>query len=397
MTSCCPLRLGCQSLRHFLLNTCVLVQKATQVDLVKPASSIAAGMAAHDVAVGDGVGVAWLYDMRRPETPRLRLPCGSSHAVKSIQWLLRPSSLDSRSHVHRKAGISSSGTQGSVQPLAKPFDFDQVDADAAKALPADPAGLVSALPRAPPAVRDHHRGGNMAPRLLSQTLPAGPTVPVTYRKDLEQAMQHVGEHDSVSTTVPDATAVAAASSHHHHLGRDRETEPNCDKESATPSSLQEKSGSAHFKQPNQADHQATLPPSNGTVENVERLSRVTEAAVKHVMDTNLAQLQVHLAGVESRMLSRILSRDTAEAPAYHTQLINEHVDKATASMKKEIQTWLSEYQEETLKQFHLAQQDLMDVATALSHQMSSLTATVEQLQARITSDEENRRKVAQFM
>lgn len=383
----------------------MLVQKTTQVDLVKPASSIAAGMTPHDVAVGDGVGVAWLYDMRRPETPRLRLPCGTSHAVKSIQWVPRPSSLDSRSHVNRKAGISSSASQGVVHSVAHSTDSNQLDADAMKALAADPAGLVSALPRAPPAMRDHHRGGIIAPRLLSQTLPTSPTLPVVYRKEQEQGMPHVGADESVSAAAPAAPEAAIASSQHIHLGRDEKTNPTCERESA-PSMLQEKSGRVQSKlpetlsgnlQPDQADHREMLPTFNGTHENVERLSRVTEAAVKRVMDTNLAQLQMHLEGIESRMLSRILSRDTAEAPAYHTQRINEHVDKATASIKKEIQTWLSEYQEETLKQFHLAQQDLMDVATALSHQMSSLTASVEQLQARITSDEENRRKVAQFM
>lgn len=374
------------------------VQKSAQVDLVKPASSIAAGLAPHDVAIGDVVGVAWLYDMRRPDTPRLRLPCGPSHAVTSMQWVPRPSSLDGRSCANRKPGGALSLAQGAVQVPSNPTGIGQLNADAAMAAPAPPlGGVTSALPRAPVAAREQRRVSVAAPRPLAQTLRTGATVPIPVHQNEASSIEHDGQ------SVNDEAILAAVfpppgSSLGQPMRAAKIDDGSVDDRQDHPgSSTADLRGNIDGHARESAPRSSPLVECGNVGMDVQCLHRVTEAAVERVMDTHLAKLRQHMEDVESRILSRIVSRGTTESPAYHTQQVSDHLDKASVSIKRDVQSWLAESQQETLKQFHLAQQDLMDVAAALGHQIASLTASVEQLQARITLDEENRRKIAQFM
>lgn len=383
------------------------MQKATQVDLVKPASSIAAGMAQHDVAIGDAVGVAWLYDMRKPDTPRLRLQCGPSHAVTSMQWVPRPSSLDSRSYANRKAAIAPSSGPAGATALSSSTGTSPLHADDTKDSLAGPTASASTgLPRAPGALREQHRASMLAPHPLEQTLRSGETMPVMMHRKESVSAEHDGRLGNDGVAGAAGRLPHRPSMEHAAVGRSAGIMNTQDqKVVAEP---QNHGGSCCVSLHDKLDGQLNsteaaneaLPVSIvglKTELDVQHLQRVTEATVERVMDTHITKLTKHFEGVESRILSRILARSSTESPAYHTQQVNDHLDKTSASIKRDVQTWLAESHQETLKQFHLAQQDLMDVAGALSHQIASLTTSVEQLQARITADEENRRKVAQFM
>jgi hypothetical protein len=111
-----------------------------------------------------------------------------------------------------------------------------------------------------------------------------------------------------------------------------------------------------------------------------------------------AQLRKHMDEVESRILARIVSRSgAAEAPAYHTQQLKDHVDRGFASLKDEVRGWMCDFQTEMLKQFHLAHEDMLDVSDALTKQTAALAATVHQLQRQIEADSETRRRVGNMM
>eukprot|EP00892_Ulva_mutabilis_P008399 jgi/Ulvmu1/5931/UM026_0053.1 len=335
-------------------------------------------MASHDVAVGDVVGVAWLYDMRRPDAPRLRLPCGPSHAVTGMQWVPRPSSLDGRSYANRTpASAVPSAACGVTCAQSNPNCASQLTVDAAIASTATQSGgVTSGLPRAPGAPRDHRRASMSAPRPIAQTLGDGGAVPVAVHQhvlDASEQGEQLGNDDALQANLsisPRSRLVGPARA-------EDQSGSNCRHATAMGSGLS--IGGA----------------VTGADEQV--IQRVTQSSIERVMNTHVAALRTHMDDIEARILGRIMSRSSTDLPAYHTQQANDHVDRACVSIKREVQSWIHESQQETLKQFHLAQQDLMEVASALGQQISSLTASVEQLQARITADEENRRKVAQFM
>lgn len=284
-----------------------------------------------------------------------------------------------------------------VQGAPAPSSSQHLPADCTLSVPAEPSVLHSALPHAPPSLRDHQHSSVLVHRPLSQSCPASAAVRIASLQAEAQSVQHSKVIDDPNGAAAPAIHVAAAnSSKQTHVGDGGEKLQISDHGIRPTALMQNEVEYAEFGQTSvcsqsaKADDHTALP----TVADIEE--RRTDA-VKRVMDTHVAELHKRLDSTESRILSRILDRNAAEAPAYHTQQMNEHLHKTMVSLKKEVQTLLCEYQEETLKQFHLAQQDLMDVAGALSAQMSKLTATVEQLQARIAADEENRRKVAQYM
>lgn len=111
-----------------------------------------------------------------------------------------------------------------------------------------------------------------------------------------------------------------------------------------------------------------------------------------------AQMQKYIDDTESRLMTRISSRTgTSEAPAYHTQHIKDHVDRGLSTMKEEFRGWLSDFQTEMLKQFHLAQEDIIEVDHRLTKRTDALTAAVEQLRHQIQAESDNRRRVANLM
>lgn len=81
-------------------------QAAHQIGLLKPGSSVAAGPSAHEVAVGDAAGIVWLYDLRQPDAPTLRLPCNSGNAVSCIQWTAQQRAAADARGSRRSSGAS---------------------------------------------------------------------------------------------------------------------------------------------------------------------------------------------------------------------------------------------------------------------------------------------------
>lgn len=141
------------------------LQAAHHIGLLKPGSYVAAGPSAHEVAVGDAAGIVWLYDLRQPDAPTLRLPCNSGHAVSCIQWTSRQGATEARS-IRRSGGTATtpSASVGEV-PSGLPSGARQARRGS------DSAGE-SSLPRmlASPAVRDGIPRGGAAPHALSSCM-----------------------------------------------------------------------------------------------------------------------------------------------------------------------------------------------------------------------------------
>ena len=111
-----------------------------------------------------------------------------------------------------------------------------------------------------------------------------------------------------------------------------------------------------------------------------------------------AQMQKYMDGIESRLMARISSRSgTSEAPAYHTQHIKDHVDRGLSAMEEKVRDWMSDFQTEMVKQFHLAQEDIVDLDDRLTKRTDALASTVEQLRHQIQAESDNRRRVANLM
>lgn len=125
---------------------------------------------------------------------------------------------------------------------------------------------------------------------------------------------------------------------------------------------------------------------------------VTLDALQSMLSKQQAQMQKYIDAVESRLMTRISSRSGAsDAPAYHTQTIKDHVDRSLSSMKDDVRGWLSDFQAEMIKQFHLAQEDIIDVDNKFTKRTDALTAAVEQLRQQIQADNDNRHHVANLI
>lgn len=339
--------------------------------MVKPASSIAAGMLPHEIAYGDVVGVSWIYDIRKPDIPRLRLPCGSGHAVTSVQWLSMPTSLHCRSSTRRVQVPSSSHFPGKAL-----FELGSQSAKQ-ESQSIENAGPASAL-----TVHTVYQSVNTA-RPVSESLTDKSSESMVRQKDGGETVQC-----STTITMPSATnGVADLPLQNPYDGVGNERQRSHLEESVR-ENMAVGSESAGILQ------QLRNPSIPHELKGVGDL---TEAMVTRIVEANQAVLQKQIEDIESRILGRVMALNTSDGPLFHTKQITQHVDNATEVMKSEIQGWLAAQQRDTLKQFHLAQQDLMDVAQGLNCQISALASSLEQLQTRINADEENRRKVTQFM
>lgn len=83
----------------------MFLQAAHHIGLLKPGSCVAAGPSSNEVAVGDAAGVLWLFDLRQPDAPTLRLPCNAGHAVSCIRWNTRQP-IRSESRSSKRSGAS---------------------------------------------------------------------------------------------------------------------------------------------------------------------------------------------------------------------------------------------------------------------------------------------------
>jgi hypothetical protein len=126
------------------------LQAAHHIGLLKPGSHVAAGPSVHEVAVGDAAGIVWLYDLRQPDAPTLRLPCNSGSSVSCIQWTTRHGAATDTAHRSRRSGGTGSnpGAGGAEVPSSLPSGSRERRNDS--------AAPDSGLPRGPfaPALRD---------------------------------------------------------------------------------------------------------------------------------------------------------------------------------------------------------------------------------------------------
>jgi hypothetical protein len=114
-----------------------------------------------------------------------------------------------------------------------------------------------------------------------------------------------------------------------------------------------------------------------------------------VLNKQQRQIERHLSEMESRLLTaRSSGSGTSEGPAYHTQQIKDHIDRAFLGMREQVIGLLDELQTEMLKQFHLASEDVLDVDTRLTRRTDALTAAVKQLTLHLQEESNDRRRIA---
>ena len=135
----------------------LFLQAAHQIGLLKPGTCVVAGVCSHEVAVGDAAGIVWLYDLRQPDAPTLRLPCNPGHAVSCIQWTAQQrSNADKRSSRRSSGATPTSAASLSEVPSGLPSSGAHArtwDSSAESGLPRVPASS---------AVRDGTSHGGVA-------------------------------------------------------------------------------------------------------------------------------------------------------------------------------------------------------------------------------------------
>lgn len=144
--------------------------------------------------------------------------------------------------------------------------------------------------------------------------------------------------------------------------------------------------------------EAEMPPGSGAIAPGGDHGAATIEMMQDMLSKQQSQIQKYIDRVESRLMTRISSRaGTSDTPAYHTQHIKDHIDRGLSTMKDEVRGWLSDFQTEMVKQFHLAQEDIVDLDDRLTKRTDSLASAVEQLRHQMQAESNNRRRVANLM
>ena len=152
-------------------------QCSQTVQLNKGAASIAAGVAAHDVAVGDSAGVVWLYDLRRADAPLWRLPCDAREPVTYVSWTLGKAAAASGATQATSPRSSIGATPAAAPPPSRKLSSEFTSAGAQAA--ADSCASKNALrgdaiaARAPAADAATGSGGSTSGRLSGGSADAG--------------------------------------------------------------------------------------------------------------------------------------------------------------------------------------------------------------------------------
>ena len=369
----------------------LFLQCSQTVSLSKGASSIAAGVAPHDVAVGDAAGVVWLYDLRRTDAPLWRLPCDGREPVTCISWTLG------------RAPTASGATQATL-PAAS-------GAPASKPLAAT---LSSKLPEAPQtgAVRPPSTADGAAPRAAIARAAAGGDGGPARTSSAERPSDGGGSHSdklpgrpvtapsnngAARPPAPPAPSIFAASAAGGLVGTSTSppVPPQPDLAMAARGHERSHSVPESFTAPPAAAPRAR---ANG--------SRGTSASPVNI---DPDELQSYIREAVSSALAGHAA--TPAMPALHTQQIKDYVDAAVArevsalrqdmrqdiaGLRTDVQGWMMKQNNDIMKQAQLAQDDAYELHAGVMDGLSALSASVQQVHAKLEEDEETRRNLGRW-
>jgi hypothetical protein len=109
------------------------------------------------------------------------------------------------------------------------------------------------------------------------------------------------------------------------------------------------------------------------------------------------QVQMYIKEAVASAVAPIAAASASGAPAMparHTQLLQEYMDAAisreVSSLRQDIRDWMVMQSDESMKQFQLAQEDVIDLHSSLKRQFDALSMRVEQLHQKLDRDEATR-------
>lgn len=304
-----------------------LLQASQAVPLSKGASSITGGVTAHDVAVGDTAGVVWLYDLRRTDSHVWRLQCTERAPVTALGWSL---------------GKGQSASAAAATPTRSSA---QVDSSPPAAAPPPAAATAVAT------------GSSRQPQLDLRPAPAPAAAAAAPASAIFDPVSPVQAPRSALPTPPalDAPAPPPAA-----------PLPSRDAESAS----------------TRSNSSAAVPPRRRSSDGNSLGGGVSSEQLR-IMVRDAVQSAIGNGGAAAAVPA---------TPSMHTQQLKDHIDAAVgremAVLRDDVATLLGRQTDDNLRQFQLAQEDMLDMHASLARQLEALANRVAQLQRTVEGDVE---------
>jgi hypothetical protein len=355
------------------------MQSIQTVALSKGAASMTAGVAAHDVAVGDTAGVVWLYDLRRADAPLWRLQCDERVPVTAVTWTQGKSTAGSSTQ-GAPASNEFAGASARDREVAQAAD-SQVGIGRSR-LPAQPIGLSRTAPASSASAGSQGANASAERNNVPDKLPATSA----------SSIFDVGT--PASTTPPPQLHPTAA--------------PQVDL-----SPRRHKSDAAGGVSARAVPFRP-LPGQHVRSSSATAASEPKRGASAPLAGISMppAELQTYIREAVSGAFSNHSAAPSVPAmPALHTQQLKDYIDAAiarevgalrqdlrseVASLRADIQGWMMKQNNDILKQAQLAQDDAYELNAGVMEALGAVQASVQQVQHKMDEDDATRRNLGHW-